>query len=555
MNKISFYKKVVLALSVALFISCDKDFNEIGADIVGDDHYTFEKYTGEVVANTVPTGPIQSNNLPINPLGIYNNPSFGKTKAHFVTQLELATPGQNVGTNIDLESVSVTLSIPYFSKVVTNNADNSKTYKIDSLYGAAEGRINLKVYRSGYFLGTLTYENGSQTAQKYYTDQNDDFYNAKIGSPLNNAAANSENSEFFFNSQEIVDEVTAADGTVTEVRSAPAMRLKLDPAYFKSQILEADAANLQSNNAFKNYFRGLYFQVDETSGSQGSMALLNFAAGSITIAYSADITTSNSTGTSTTTMDRKLVLNMTGNTVSLLENTPSDQYGNALNAAISDQGQSRLYLKGGQGSMVAIDIFGDTDLTGPNGVPNGIPDALDEIRLNNWLINEASLTFYVDRTAMGSETPGQVDDAPEPNRVYLYDLPNKRPILDFAFDNTTNGNTKFNKGIYGGILEKSSDGRGTKYKVRITNYVRSIVQQDSTYVKLGLAVTENINLVSMVRTKVDNPILNNFIPTASAFNPLGTVIYGNKIIDDNSGNVNSDYNKRLRLEIFYTKPD
>lgn len=554
MNKISFYKKALLGLSIVLFVSCDKDFNEIGANIVGDDHYLFQRYTGEVVANTIATGPIQTNNLPINPLGVYNNPTFGKTKAHFVTQLELATPAPNVGTNINLASVSVTLSIPYFSKVVSNNADNSKTYKVDSLYGSAAGQFDLKVFRSGYFLGNLAYEDGNQTSQKYYSDQNNDFNAAKVGPVLNNSTANSENTQFFFNPQEIVEDITSADGTVTEVRSAPEMRLTLDADYFKSQILDASAANLQSNNAFKNYFRGLYFQVDDVNGSQGALAMLNFAAGKVTIKYRGDITTTNSTGTSTATMDRTIVLNMTGNTVSLLENTPSPSYQTALSGPVSDEGQSRLFVKGGEGSVIAIDVFGTVDV-GPDGVPNGIPDALDEFRLNNYLINEASLTFYVDRNAMSPVVNGSILSTPEPNRFYLYDIKNKRPILDYAFDNTTSGNTKFNKGIYGGIIEKSEDGRGTKYKVRITNYVRSLVQQDSTYVKLGLAVTENINLVSMVKTKTSNPILNNFIPTASAFNPLGTVLYGNKIINDNSGNADSDYSKRLRLEIFYTKPD
>ena len=59
----------------------------------------------------------------------------------------------------------------------------------------------------------------------------------------------------------------------------------------------------------------------------------------------------------------------------------------------------------------------------------------------------------------------------------------------------------------------------------------------------------------MVKTKESKPLLNDFIPTASAFNPLGTVFYGNLIPNDNSTDANSDYNKRLLLEIYYTKPE
>lgn len=553
MNKNSFYKQVLLGFSALLIMSCDKDFNEIGADIIGDDHYAFERYTGEVIANTIPTGPVQSNNLPINPLGVYNNPTFGKTKANFVTQLELSSPAPNIGVNIEMQSV--TLSVPYFSRVITNNADATKTYKIDSLYGAASALIDLQIYRSGYFLGDLAYEGGTQVNQKYYTNQNADFDAVKIGTKLNNIAATSQNSEFFFNPNEVIENVTAPDGAVSEVKLAPQMKLQLDADYFKTQILETSAANLQSNNAFKNYFRGLYFKVDNSGTNAGAMAMLNFGAGSITIKYKADVTTTSSAGTSTSRVDRVLVLKMSGNTVSLLENEPSTLYQNALSEPISPNGQSRIFLKGGEGALAAIDIFGTTDVTGPDGVPNGVPDTLDEIRANNWLINEASLTFYVDRVNMGSESLSGGVATPEPNRVYLYDIANKRPILDYAFDNTSAGDPKFNKRIFGGILEKSSDGRGTKYKVRITNYVRSLVRQDSTYVKLGLAVTENIGLVSMAKLKNNNSFLNNFVPTASVFNPLGTVIYGNNIIDNTPGNANSDYNKRLRLEIFYTKPD
>ncbi len=92
MYRNSFLKQVLLGLIVVLFASCDKDFNEIGTDIISDDHFGFEKYTdASIVAFNQKLGPIASNNLEINSLGIYNNPAFGKTTASFVTQLELVT--------------------------------------------------------------------------------------------------------------------------------------------------------------------------------------------------------------------------------------------------------------------------------------------------------------------------------------------------------------------------------------------------------------------------------------------------------------------------------
>src|SRR6478672_8949925 len=91
------YKKssllpILFGLITILFVACDKDFNELGTDIIGDNHFGFEKYTGaSLIAYNQKLGAVASNNLAINPLGVYDNPVFGKTTANFVTQLELSS--------------------------------------------------------------------------------------------------------------------------------------------------------------------------------------------------------------------------------------------------------------------------------------------------------------------------------------------------------------------------------------------------------------------------------------------------------------------------------
>ena len=40
----SFFKQILLVASVVLFVSCDKDYNEIGADLIGKNHFEFNKY-------------------------------------------------------------------------------------------------------------------------------------------------------------------------------------------------------------------------------------------------------------------------------------------------------------------------------------------------------------------------------------------------------------------------------------------------------------------------------------------------------------------------------
>jgi hypothetical protein len=58
---------------------CDKDYNSIGDGLIGDNHFDFVKYTSSVVAYNQKIGPIESN-LPVNALGIFDNPAFATTR-------------------------------------------------------------------------------------------------------------------------------------------------------------------------------------------------------------------------------------------------------------------------------------------------------------------------------------------------------------------------------------------------------------------------------------------------------------------------------------------
>jgi hypothetical protein len=62
MFKKSYVQKILFGLiALSLFAACDKDFNELGTDIVGDDHFGFERYTGATVkAYNQKLGPISS---------------------------------------------------------------------------------------------------------------------------------------------------------------------------------------------------------------------------------------------------------------------------------------------------------------------------------------------------------------------------------------------------------------------------------------------------------------------------------------------------------------
>lgn len=549
MFKKSYLQQILFGLfAVLLLVSCDKDFNELGTDIVGDDHFGFERYTdASIKAYNQKIGPISSNNLPINPLGFYYNPVFGTTQANFVTQVELDDENPTFN-NVDPEDYdveptiidSVILDIPYYSRLLDTDDDGLKTYELDSIYGVNESKFKLSIYQSNYYLRDLDPDQSFGERQLFYTDKDAEIDNNKIPVLLNDAplsgnnADGHENSQFYFDKREHKTVTLNDDDEEVETRFAPSMRLHLSKAVFTNLLLNAPSGQLLNNAVFKNYFRGLYFKVE--NGNPGQMAMLNFKGGKITVYYNEDDETTVNENTTYEREYKTLTMSMEGNSVSLLNN--SNENTDYLSAANNTTDEAtKLYLKGGEGSIAVIDIFGpDTD-------NNGIADEVEAIKANGWLINEANLTFYIDRTAMSD--PRTI----EPTRIFLFDLNNRKTLVDYTFDFTTNSAyPKFAKYIHGGIIETEDvdNGRGIKYKVRITNHVRNLISKDSTNVRLGLSVTESINSVGFSKLRTANSNTEG-VPNMSVLSPLGTVLYGT--------NPASPDDKRLKLEIYYTKPD
>ena len=594
-------KKIAVLFLVfsMVFISCDQDFNTIGSDLVGDEHFDFDTYNVALKAYSVRTGEVQTNNLPINPLGFYNNPFFGETKANFVTDLALNMVQPNFGTAVQVDDV--TLYIPYFSTVESTNTDGSKVYSLDSIYGAnMESKMKLSVYENGYYLSPFEGPNQDATA-KYYSDMDNTIDAQKRGADasgnsisvvsggtrLNNSLNLAENDEFFFNKSEIivyktklnttsgileyVDENGAVLADQLDVtlraknRFAPGIYLHLNKDFFKKKIIETASGNLFNNNDFRQYFKGLYFKMEQISGEEGAMAMLNFNNARLNIDYHSIDT--GSTIPTVKTFLMGLGLNSGGNTVSLQDFAYSGAFDAGLTASSSNPifgSDANLFLKGGKGSVVYMDVFGDADVLGDDGQPyinpvtllpgNGVPDELDQLRLKGWLINDAYLEFYIDKTAMVGNSEFQ-----EAERLYLFDATNHKPLADYYFDATTSSNSKQNKLIHGGIIERDDTGsnKGVKYKIRITQHINNLINSSNVNVnknvKLGLCVTENIGLIGNYFYK--SPITFssgpdiNFFPVTSIIAQQGTVLYGTNPASP------ADADKKLKLTIHFTKPN
>jgi hypothetical protein len=542
MYNTSFFKKILLITTVVLLYSCDKDFNAIGDNLIGDDHFGLEAEKYDVLAYNQEVTPIQSNALGTNTLGIYDNPVLGTTTANYTTQATLAAYAPTIGESPVIKNV--VLSVPYFSHVTAINNDGTSVYALDSIYGApaSEGRLKLSVYESGVQMRASYFDGGNQFAQMYYTDQDTDatdlnFNLKKVGIPLNDSIAPSQNEKFFFDAKQKKDStLDATTKKYTVTYSAPEMRLTLNKAFFQSKILNAPASKLAAADVFQEYFRGLYFQVERSGSDPSNMALMDFSKGKITINYKAktDVTTDGDT-----MEDKSIVINLTGSTASLLKDVKKPEYASALLSPNTAVGDERLFLKGGQGSLAVLEL-------------TGLASKLQEIRDKKWLVNEANLIFYIDTLKMAEGSTDVKKMAKEPKRVYLYDLDNNLPIVDYAADGSTSITTdpRMTKVIYDGILNvNSSTKRGSYYKIRLTNHIRNIIKDASAKnVRLGLAAIDDINVTTSNKLKLKNNVISE-APRSTVITPVGTVLYGG------TSSSTIPTGKKLELEIYYTKPN
>jgi len=530
MHTNSYFKQILFLISIIFFASCDKDYNEIGADIINQNNFEFTiDSLSTVDATWKKIGAIASNNLDINSLGVLDNSVFGQTTANYATQVQLASINPSIDVNLGQNVESVTLYIPYFSTKTATDSNGISTYTLESIYGNKTSKIKLSIYENKFLLGNLNTEGypaplaDPSYLQFYYTSQNNVFNDNK-GKLLY------ESNDFIFSPIELVD--TPAVGTTPAAYKAPGMLLNLDKTFFQDLLFNANSSYNLSSSVFENYFKGLYFNVEKTEAT-GVLAMMNFKKGTIVVKYK-----EKTSSTVETLVDKSITLNLTGNSVNLLNNEPSI----APNSYSSPQAD-RLYLRGGEGSVATIDFFnsGVDDVSYNRSTKtidltkgNAIPDELDYIKEQGWLINEASLTFYVDQTLMANATA-------EPTNIFLYDINNQRIIS-------------------AGVIETDASKKGIKYKVNITDYIRGLVLNDNVYVKLGVSVAQSLSNANFKKVKAapnysvwsnssTTTIYKNsfFFPESSVMNPLGTILYGS--------NQTVPEGKRLKLKIRFTKPN
>ncbi|MFK7782505.1 DUF4270 domain-containing protein [Psychroserpens sp.] len=538
---IAFRNIAILMLLTSIFIACDKDFATIESDIVNNNNATnFDVLSRDfdVIAYTKPLPPVQTNALPINLLGVYNDPLYDQTIGTVVTQLRSALVDADFGSDVVLDSVVI--NIPYFSTPISVNDDGETIYELDSVFGSAP--MKLSIYESNYFLRNFDPSSSINEPQLYYSDQSTGT-SPIIDSQLEGTLLYNDNN-FIPKADQI--QLENEDGDVTGLQP-PGLRISfnaddpLDQAaitYWEDKIIaKSGQPELSNPNNFNDYFRGVYFKAEPIAG-EGSMILFNLAssAANITLHYTKD-----DEFTAGERVQSTYVLTFTGNRANFLSNDFVFPEGD------EDFGDEKLYLKGGEGAVAVVNLFDGDDLD-DNFLFNSFEyfknefvemDEDGKFIKSKKLVNEANLVFYVDQASL--------DNIEEPERIYLYDMDNNQPLIDYFFDLASTLSPVNSRTNHLGRLERV-DGDGVQYKIRITEHINNLLTKDSTNVSLGLAISGNVNEESNnVQFDVLNPSdSNDKVPVSSIITQRGTVLFGNNTTEEN---------KKLYLEIFFTEPN
>ena len=576
------------ALGLGLW-SCESEDFTLGESLVSGEPFTLTKQTYAIESvKQLSLDRVQTNKMTLYQMCNYKDPLFGETRASLVSQLQLSLPNPVFGelsalAEIDNDSderekvTKVTLYIPYQRASsdesdrdgdgvpdifdvdpddpqsdsdgdgLTDNderllgtdplsedtdkdgildADDPETtansfarrFDLDSIFSFTnQDRFHLTVRPSDYYLRDNDPKTDFLESQAYFSDKQSVFEPFLGNSLFDGPVVISDFQYVTYNEDDPttpdVDESLTID--VSQSRD-PGIFVELDKSFFQDRIVDLEGADaLRSQSNFKDHLRGLHLSI---AASDDLMLLLDLSTAYIEIEYEYD---SINTQEATDTFRLNFITGSAqGFTQGIAVNTWEYE---RLMPATSDESilPNRIYLKGGNGSVVQFEL------------PQRV---IDEVKQNNWLINEASLEFYVDQEAM----------APipfEPPRLYMYKSTNSFPIYN-ARNETSSSQTAL--GVYQNYdasLRRSANGRGESYKVNITDYFNDMVVRDSLNVPINISVSANIAFPQVQQAVLEDGSTIDY-PLMSGITPFGTVIYGpsSEVIEE----------KRLKLNLFYT---
>ena len=512
--------KAVVVSVIVLFsvIACEKDFEEIGVNIVDNDFFNTKDAVFEVTSYSVNVEKSRVDNLPVYNLGILNDVNFGYLNAAYVSQLSMLAAA-DFGLNPIIEKA--VLDIPYFAtKDTVDYSDGKPKFVLDSIIGDLEEEYTVKIHRLATFLNTLDPADPTKR-KKYYSNES----YSSVSELYSGLFKPNENDTVLYVERKFLDDdintVDAID-TIKREDLKPSIKFVLDNNEIENIFINnATTADFSSSENFNNYFRGLWI---EPQGSNGSLMTLSMSDAVLSIYYTNEVLTDENGETDlngdgdTNDVDvpvrtaKTLGLSLSG----IRAGTYQRSYAGStienylVNPDLID-GESKLFIQGSAGSIAEIELFKGVD-----------SDSIDAIRSENWLINGAILDVYVDDLTNYDNIP---------NQMYLYNADENSIMLDVISEARTNG--------ISGLLRYDDDGNPLKYVFTITDYMSEVLRPNNPRKlakKLALKTYHSTDAVNA---------FNDTIVKDFSWRSKGVVLKGNK-------QLNMDDETRLKLKIYYT---
>ena len=528
----------VLGISLLCFaaiVSCEKDFNDIGTSVVNNTKFETGEILLDVEIETIDISrsnpnttnslykSVRADNISIGALGeywlgVYNNDNYKAIEASFVSQLgflknpkikdvKAATKDGEIDSIYVLDKVI--LKLPYTATNIGKESDGKPKFRLDSVLGNTSISTSLKVYRNGTFLNSLDPTNPANSnsfqSDASYTEEkllNENTGFTFIPSPKDTMLILTRN----------ISNGNTYKDTIKLANKVPFLTIPLDMTEMKMLFWDKfEDGEFSTSDAFNNYFKGLIVKAEGSDGSMIPLSLLGTAA-SASLDFHYTITRFEKKDGQAT-----LVLKDTlPSTYSFpLSGVRNSMYKMA-NASTISAPANNFTIQGTAGTMARIKILDNTKL--------------QELRANNWLINDALFTFHINETI-------NTDKNIVPQRLFLYQ--------DKAKTATTTSPTQISDAYketstFGGFIQLSTDNKPEKYNFRITDYISDLL--DGTTSDISPLVLKVYN------TPTDNAITNNILDTnvkTYNWNPRGvTLLDGNEAVNGV---------KRAVLKISYSK--
>jgi hypothetical protein len=493
-------------LFISFVVSCEKDFQDIASSVVSNTKFQTKDTIIEIEVSNKQITNVRADGLSIGGtlgqylLGVYNNPNYEKIEASTISQLALDAKAKVQPVTYGADTTVVTTIDTVFLKIpyqATLTAETTSDYTLDSIIGDQTKAFTLNVYRTDTYLNRLNPTDPSKR-NVYNSNHTYQVLPGELNAQVNYQFKPNKLDTILVYKRRLSNGNVYKTDTVKLTSNNPFARVALDKAKMKQIFVDQyGSSHFETQESLNEYFKGLYLQA---TGNEGSLMAFNIATTNFALKPSIEIKYT------------KTVLKGGTTVVDTLEESSSFLLSNFTNSLYKmdekvHPSNENVIIQGTAGNMASVKLF-DTP-------------KLNALIAKQWLINDATVTFYVNKNIVGNDTT---------NTPYNLLLFKDGVIKSHIKDLTTEGSE-----IYGGKLTLDDNRKPDYYSFKITDYLSDLLSGETDYNPvLGLKVLNSSNIPT---SAVDTIVANH------NWNPKAVTLLNH---------LNTNGTRRAQLKISYT---